>query len=217
MTLAVANWFIVPDVGLGFLYFFPLILASAYISRWQIVSLALIFAALPDLYVPANFEKWPRLVFTCLAYAFVGLFVRETVIYRRAAHRHLQNFESELKQRHRAQTDQEILLNSGPAAVLTVSPDGRIVVANRAAHNTFNVALGALTGQDIGAYLQGLEQVWGRDPLAVEGTAIDCCGRKGDGQTFRAKVWISAFSDSSGPMSSVIVFADATISSLPAK
>lgn len=214
VVIAVADWFIAPDVGLGFLFFFPLILASAFLSRWQIVSLALICAALRDLYMPANLEKWPRLVFVCAAYVFVGLFVRETVTYRRAAQRHLQNFERELKLRQRVQEEQETLLNSGPAAVLTVSPNGKIVLANLAAHKAFNVAPGALTGQDIGEYLPGLQQVWERDSPPVEGPAIDCRGRKSGGEIFPAKVWVSSFNNSSGPVLSVLILEDAKIGSL---
>jgi len=213
VVIAVADWFIAPDVGLDFLYFFPIILASAFLSRWEIVSLALICAALRDLYMPANLEKWPRLVFVYAAYVFVGLFVRKTVNFHRAAQRHLQNFERELRLRQRVEEDQEKLLNSGPVALLTVSPNGKIVLANQAAHSAFNVAPGALTGQDLAEFLPGL-QVWKEDSPPVEGIAIDCRGRKDGGETFPAKVWVSILNNSSGAVMSVMVLEDSKIGSL---
>lgn len=214
VVIAVADWFIVPDVGLSFLCFFPLILASAFLSRWQIVSLAFICAALRDLFMPANLEKWPRLVFVSAAYIFVGLFVRGTVTYRRTAQRHVLNFERELQQRQRVQEEQEKLLNSGPAAILTVSSKGKIVFASLAAHNIFKVAPGALTGQHVDEYLPGLQQIWSGNSLPVGATAIDCPGQKGNREVFSAKVWVSSLDNSSGPVLSVMVLEDAKIGSL---
>ena len=157
------------------------------------------------------------MVFVCAAYVFVGLFVRETVIYRRAAQRHLQDFERELQLRQRAQEEQEKLLNTGAVAILTVSSQGKIVLANQAAHNAFDVAPGALTGRDIGEYFPGLQQRWQPDSLPVEGTAIDCQGQKSGGETFAAKVWLSHLNNSSGPVLSVTILEEAKLGSLLTK
>src|SRR5574340_900859 len=87
VAIALVDWATVLSLGLGFLYFFPIVLAAAFLNRWQIVVVALICAVWREAFsnLSAGPERLPRMAFVFLAFLFVGFFVREMVIYRRAA------------------------------------------------------------------------------------------------------------------------------------
>ena len=203
--IAIADWFIIPDVGFGFLYFFPIILASAFLSRWQIVSLALVCSALRDLYLPAALEKWPRMIAVFAIYVCVGLLVREMVIYRRAAQRHLQDLESEIKRCQRSERELQVLINSSPVGILTVSPTGNIVLSNAAAHRVFGVSPGALSGKAVGSYVPELQQLCQADGLQKNGTALECRCRREDGGSFLARIWLSSSNGASGTLFTAVI------------
>jgi PAS domain S-box-containing protein len=206
-VIAVVDWFTIPTLGLGFLYFFPLLLASAFLSRWQILSLALVCAALREMfaYFPPGPEMWLRIVFVYVAYAVVGILIRDMVVYRRAALRHLRDLEREVALRHQAEEQLERLINSSPAGIVTVSAEGKIVRCNEAAHQIFGVSTGALRGQLVGSFLPELEQMRASHTELANPAAIACRGRRANGEGFLAHVWVSSFSGAAGPTLAAIV------------
>ncbi len=205
VIIAVADWFILPDVGLGFLYFFPIILASAFLSRWQIAFLSLICAALRDLYLPAAPEKWPRVVAVYVIYIFVGLFVREMIVYRRAANRHFHDLETELKRCRESEEQLQILMNSTPVGILTVSPEGNIIQSNAAAHLVFGVGPGGLSGKALASYVPELNRLSHDQGFHSSGKALEVRCRKEDGRSFPAYVWLSNFRVENGPMLMAVI------------
>ncbi len=206
-VIAVVDWITVPDFGLGFLYFLPLVLASAFLSRWQVGILAYLCAVLRDafLYAPPGPERIPRAIFVFLAYAFVAFFTREMVVYRRAAARHFDELEREVALRHQVEEQLEILINSSPAGIVTVSRDGKIVLSNEAAHRIFGVEPGALTGQPIASFLPLLAQLPGMQASFAYRTTIECRGIRATGEPFLAHIWLSTFRGAAGPMTAAIV------------
>ncbi len=207
LIVALIDYLIPGNVGLGFVYILPILLASGFLERWQIIAVAVICAELREAfgYFPSGPDEVPRLIFTFIAFSATGFFVRETVLYRRAALQHFHELEREVTLRHQAEEQLEILINSSPAGIVTVSPGGKIVLSNEAAHQIFGVAPGALTGQPIGAYLPLLEHVQeGQSGIAYR-TAFECRGRRGNGEMFLAHVWMSTFNSDEGRRMAAII------------
>jgi hypothetical protein len=53
-VIAVIDWWIKPYISLGFLYLFPIMIAGGFLSRTQIVIIALIFSVLDFRNFPGN-------------------------------------------------------------------------------------------------------------------------------------------------------------------
>jgi two-component system sensor kinase FixL len=202
-VLAIIDWLVVPNVGIGFLYFIPVGIAAAFLSRSQIIFLAAVCTTFRESFsgLPGGAERIPRVTFEFLAYAFTGLLVREMVVYRRAMARHLKQLEREVTLRHQAEEQLEVLINSSPAGIITFSPDGKIVLSNQAAHQVFGVGSGGLSGQPVSMFLPLVEQLRGMQAR----TAMECRGRRANGEGFHAHVWLSTFNSNSGTTTAAII------------
>lgn len=86
---AIIDGFITPTIGLGVLFLFPLILLSGFLARWQIVIVAAVGSVVRELLASSPRADWPpRVAFAFMVFTFVGFFISETVVYRRAARKH---------------------------------------------------------------------------------------------------------------------------------
>src|SRR5580704_10123748 len=118
LVVAVVDWLTKPYVSLGFLYLFPIMLAAAFLPRWFVAALGAACAALAEAFSSLD-ESFVRLGFETLALAGCGLFVGELVRNRRL------NLES--------QERLKALVETSPAAIVTVDAHGFIELANHAA------------------------------------------------------------------------------------
>ena len=202
-AIATIDSVIVVSIGLGFLYLIPLSIASAFLSRWQILILATICTAFCEAFsdLPAGVERIPRVAFVFMTYTLISLLVREMVVFRRAASRRLRELEHEVAIRHAAQEHLEILLNSSPAGIVTVSPEGKIEVCNLAAHQIFRVAPGGLTSLPISSFLPLFDQVDG----VKARNAMEWRGRRANGEAFLARIWSSVIPGGAGATAAIIV------------
>src|SRR5579871_6057702 len=154
--IALVDWRVDLNISFGFLYLFPVILIGTVLSRWQIVLAALFCTLLSDLFDPFAFtlvNALPQdiLVFTSLA--GTGLFAYEVMRSRRREAENLQRVEAEAAARREAEEQLEFLIDSSPAAILTMTSNGRILLANAAAHRLFGVAGAELPGKSISRYI----------------------------------------------------------------
>jgi two-component system, LuxR family, sensor kinase FixL len=204
VVFALAEWFFGPHLGLGFGYLLPLVLASAFLGRLQVVSFALVCTALSQLFIPAEPEKWVRIALTLSSYIFVSLVVRGLVLYRRAATDHLHRLQGEMKKLQEAQEQLAWVIQSSPVAIITVYQSGEVVFSNSVAHELFNVAPGALTGQLIATFLPDLPRLSGLDEtgslVVIESRAV-----KAGGDHFVAHVSLSILKGTAGPLVAVAV------------
>ena len=200
--LATLDAFLVPMVGIGFLYLVPLVLLAAFLSRWQLLLVAAIctafwegFSNLP--YTPA----WPlRDVFVFFAFAFVTVLVKEMVLFRRAAARRVEDLEQELAVVAKAGQESDLLIHSVPAGIIKLSPEGKIVWCNRGAHDILSIPPGALNGREIRSFLPDIGN------LPFHGAAsAETKGLRADGTSFRARVWESHFPGESAANTLVLV------------
>jgi PAS domain S-box-containing protein len=211
MTVAIAltDWRIQGNVPLGFLYLFPMLLAGSVLNRWQIAIGAGFCTLLTELFddfawtFPLDITR-DILVFA--AYFCMGLFVFEVGRSRQLALRHLKEIEHEAKARSDAEEQLKILVESSPAAVLTASSEGHILLANEAAHRLFVVRQGSFPGKSIYEFLPSLLNVPAPDEShSAFRTAMQCRGQRTNGEVFLADVWFSTYRTSAGPRLAAMV------------
>ncbi len=197
------------QIPLGFLYLGPMLVVGAALSQWEIAGVALICTWLAEAY--DEFE-WgtntglPRDVLYFAAFFCMGLFMHEVARSRKLSAQHLRQLESEMTARRDAEEQLKVLVESSPAAIITTRPDGSVLLANDAAHRLFGLRVGALPGQSIREYLPALVNVPSLDSSRQAfRTAMQCRGRKADGEVFQADVWFSTYVTSAGPRLAAMV------------
>jgi two-component system, LuxR family, sensor kinase FixL len=83
-AIAAVDWWVPHYISLGFLYLFPIIIVGGFLSRPQIVGVALVCAVLQEAFgnLPEN-EAVIRLLFSSAGFVGTGLFISEMVRNRR--------------------------------------------------------------------------------------------------------------------------------------
>ena len=194
--IALVDWRTEPYISLGFLYLFPIMLTARFLPRWAVVVLALFCAALSELFSSLDpAEAFIRLGFEALALAGCGLFVAELVRNRQLTR--------ETEERLR------ILVETSPAAIVTVDERGFIERANHAAAELMVPPAGSLVGQPIAAFLPELHHALRKDEGPQFRTSMQCRGNRGNGDSFLAEVWFSTYKEGTVPKLAAII-ADVT-------
>ena len=197
------------EIPLGFLYFAPMLVAGAALTRWEIGVVAAICAWLAEAF---DAFPWgpntglPRDLLYCAAFFCMGLFMREVARSRKLSARHMRELETEMTARRDAEEQLKVLVDSSPAAIITTSADGCVLLANDAADRLFGLEPGTFPGRPIRNYLPSLINVpaLDRNRQAFR-TAMQCRGRKADGEVFQADVWFSTYVTSAGPRLAAMV------------
>jgi PAS domain S-box-containing protein len=207
--IAIVDWRVDLNIAFGFLYLFPILLVGTVLSRWQILLTALSCTLLSDLFDPFPFSltaSLPQdiLVFTSLAGS--GLFAYEVTRRRRREAENLRRVELEVAARREAEEQLEFLIDSSPAAILTMTANGSILLANAAAHRLFGVAWAELPGKNISRYIPALGCVPSieQTPQTFR-TEMQCRGEREHGDVFLANVFFSTYKTASGPRLAALV------------
>jgi PAS domain S-box-containing protein len=195
LLIAVVDWRVELDAAFGFLYVFPLMLVGTVLPRWQIALAAMLCTGLADAFDPYPFTAGisiPRdiLVFTSLA--GTGLFAHAVTQSRYLAREAEEQFK--------------FFVQTSPAAILTMAEDGRILVANAAAHRLFHALPDTLLGQDIAVFLPALRHLRSRtaQTKAME-AALECRGHRTTGEGFLAGVFFSMYHTALGRRVTAVV------------
>jgi PAS domain S-box-containing protein len=198
LVIALIDWWTKPYVSLGFLYLFPIMLAAGFLPRWAVALLGLICAVLSALYSSLE-VSFIRLAFETLALVGCGLFVGELLRNRRLS--------------LEAQERLRVLVETSPAAIVTVDERGFIELANRAAAELIAPRDGRLVGSPIAAFLPELHHAlrWEEGPQFR--TSMQCRGHRDNGESFMADVWFSTYKEQAKPKLAAII-ADVTDSSV---
>lgn len=203
-SIAVVDWRIEGNVPLGFLYLFPMLLAGSVLTRWQITLAAAFCTFLTEIFDSYDWSPAgiPRDILIFAAFLGMGLFVYEVVRSRQSALQHTQQIEREIEARSEAEEQLKVLVESSPAAVFTTNSEGTVLLANEAAHRLFMVPAGGLPGSSIHEFLPSLVNM--QAPLLSQEkrrpirTAMQCRGRRRNGEVFLADIWFSTYSTSAG-------------------
>ncbi len=192
-AIAVADWWINP-VSLGFLYLFPIMLAGGFLSRARMVSMAVLCAFLTEKFsnLPVA-QEWPRFILNCAGFVGTGLLIGELVHNRRMVLAHLHDLEEQVQARRDAEVQLQYLVESSPAAILTLDEQGVILLANEAAQQTLSPGGAALKGQSAAAYLPALDAAVKSRTRRNFRTTLQCRGQRAGGDVFLAGVWFSTY------------------------
>jgi two-component system sensor kinase FixL len=209
LLVALADWAVGNTVSLGVLYILPMMLGAVILGPLEIAGLALVCASLRGRFdVPSSqAETMLRFAFASLSYFASGLFVTALVRNRELVVEHLAKIQREQELRREAEQQLSVLVESSPAAILTLDQDGVVLAANRAANSLFMIPEAqTLEGRPIAAYLPLLS-----DALRLESgpeafrTAAQCQGRRENGEIFLADTWFSSYTTSDGARLAAIV------------
>jgi two-component system sensor kinase FixL len=192
MMLAVAliDWWTRPYVSLGFLYLFPIMLAAAFLPRWALALLGIVSAVLAESFSSLE-RSYVRVLFETLALGGCGLFVAELIRNRRIS--------LESQERLRA------LVETSPAAIVTVDERGFIELANRAAVDLMAPREGRLVGDPIAAFLPELHHALRWEEAPQFRASMQCRGHRGTGEVFLADVWFSTYKEGAVPKLAAII------------
>jgi PAS domain S-box-containing protein len=190
LAVAVVDWWTMPYVSLGFLYLFPIILAAGFLPRWAIGLLGVSCAVLAELFSSLA-RSFTRLSLETLALTGCGLFVAEMARNRRLT---LQ-----------AQARLRALVETSPAAIVTVDEHGFIELANQAATQLLAPLNGGLIGSPIAAFLPELHHALRWEEAPQFRASMQCQGHRGNGETFTADVWFSTYKEGRSPKLAAII------------
>src|ERR1700693_4284416 len=192
VAIAAVDWWTKPYFSLGFLYLFPIMLAAGFLPRWAIVLLGLVCALLSERFSnldPADAHI--RLGFEALALCGCGLLTSEVLRNRRLS--------------QKAQERTRILVETSPAAILTVNEGGLIELANHAATELLAPPDGHLIGGPIAAFLPELHRALRPEEGPQFRASMQCRGHRGNGESFLAEVWFSSYKEGSTPKLAAII------------
>lgn len=190
LVIAAIDWWTKPYVSLGFLYLFPIMLSAAFLPRWFVAGLGAGCATLAEIFSSLN-ESFVRLGFETLALAGCGLFVGELVRNRRLS--------IESQERLKA------LVETSPAAIVTVDEHGFIELANHAAVHLMAPRDGSLVGSPIAAFLPELHHALRWEEAPQFRATMQCLVHRGNGESFTADVWFSTYKEGSAPKLAAII------------
>jgi PAS domain S-box-containing protein len=192
LTIAAVDRWTKPYFSLGFLYLFPIMMVAGFLPRWMTVAVGIACALLSERFSnldPADFHI--RLGFEALALCGCGLLTSEVLRNRRLS--------QESQQRIR------VLVETSPAAIVTVNERGLIELANNAAAEMLAPRNGNLIGQPIAAFLPELHHALRPEEGPQFRASMQCRGHRGNGESFPAEVWFSTYKEGSTPKLAAIV------------
>lgn len=198
--IAYSDWKI-EEVSVGFLYVLPILMASATLSGWQIVLLAIACALLREWFSPLHDTAGAglRVGVGAAGFALAGYFVSQLNRQRRTVAQHLRERERQMQLRLEAEKQLQVVIETSPLGILTLSSDGRVLLANTSAQNLLRIEALPLQGQEIHPYLPILKRFLNIQPSAATlRTTVESRGQRADGEAFLAHVWLSTFVGSSG-------------------
>ena len=188
--VALVDWWTKPYVAFGFLYLFPIMFAAAFLPRWLIALVGVVCAVLAELFSSLE-PSFVRLTFEILALAGCGLFVGELIRNRRLS------LESQARLK--------ALVETSPAAIVTVDARGFIELANDAAVELMAPREGRMIGDPIAAYLPELHHALRWEEAPQFRASMQCRGHRGTGESFTADVWFSTYKEGPNPKLAAII------------
>ncbi len=207
VLIAVVDW-LLPDLALGLLYLGPLLVSAVFLSRAQVVICAVVAAVLTQSFAPV--KSWPdtlvRFSTTLVIFLGASLFVAEIMRRKRLEADYARKLKEESALRREAEEDARAVIETSPAAILTVKADGTIELANKAAQRLLCLDSGSAPSRNIRDYLPLLADMLKahRTPSFVR-TMVEGRGRRSNGEMFFAHMWLSTYSTPAGAKLAAVV------------
>jgi len=209
-VIALVDWHFEDNISFGFLYLFPMLMVGGCLTRWQIAGVATLCTGLTEAFDPFPWSMpvgISRIILTFAAFFGAGYYGFVAGRSRRLTNQHLGEIEREVELRRKTEEQLEFLISSSPATIFTLDADGKVLLANAAAHRLLHVEKGKLQGQPISQFFPALASVpSSQDESPRFHTEMECRGRRQDGEMFLAHVWFSTYHTKSGPRLAAVVF-----------
>jgi PAS domain S-box-containing protein len=178
-VIALTDWRAAKEIPLGFLYLLPMLLAGTILKRWQIAGVAAVCTLLTEYFDSFTWRPvtgLPRDILYFAAFFFVGLCVYE------------------MNRSRQTERQLSILIETSPAAVITADADGKVLMANEAAHRLLGIPVGELPDRIIYRYLPSLTNVMTHGAVRQHFRAVmQARGRREDGEDFLADICFSTY------------------------
>jgi two-component system sensor kinase FixL len=213
-VIAVCDWRFVINATLGFLYIFPIAMLGTVMRIWQLLLVAAfcMYLSIKLDSFPFDMEV-PRSILIFLSLATTGLLSRGIAKGYRSEMASLARLKGEMAARQEevrarlaAEEQLEFLIQSSPAAVLTMTSKGEIILANPAAHFLFDVPAGSLAGRLIVHYIPALGSVPSLDETAnIYRAEMQTRGQREGGDVFLANVFFSTYRTAAGPRLAALI------------
>jgi len=207
-AIALADWYVERDLSLGVLYMFPIVFAAMTFRRSEMIVLVAICTILREHLAPFSWgpDVQQRLFYTAISYGGVGLLLNEIVRNRRLMVRHYRELRAEIDRRRSAEERFEALVESSPAAIITLDPQGLIELANTSAEQIFGVERGALLGRNVADYVPVIADLARQNAKGiVYRTTTTGVARRSNGESFHAYIWFSTLPASNGNRLAAII------------
>ena len=196
--VALIDWRVDLNIAFGFLYLFPILLVGTVLPRWQILLTALVCTLL----VRCVRSRFPsRSPWRCRRTSWCSRRWRARDCSRTKSPaagagkwKTCAGWKRKSAARRAAEEQLEFLIDSSPAAILTMASDCLILRANPAAHRLLGSARRGIAGQKHPPLRAGT------GPCAVSGetpqtfrTEMQCRGESETGDVFLANVFFSTY------------------------
>jgi PAS domain S-box-containing protein len=204
ITLAIAliDWRVIAQVPLGFLYLLPMLMVGNLSGRIRTLAAAVVCTYLAEAFSDLAWNLRTgisRDVLYFAAFAGAGLFVRELNLSRELAADNLHHIERERDARRDAEEQLKVLIESSPLAVVTADAEGRVLMANEAAHRLLAVPQGELSGRSIFRHLPALTNIgMERSSQQHLRAVMQARGQREDGEAFLADICFSTYRTNAG-------------------
>jgi len=207
--IAIVDWWVVGEVLLGFLYLVPMLMVGSVLGRRQICAVAAVCTFLAERFsdLPWNLRTGiSRDVLCFAAFAGAGFFVREVTRNRSVTLEYLHEIERQRDARREAEEQLKILIETSPVAILTTDENGRVLMANEAAHRMVGVSQGELPGRVIYDHLPALTNVSLHEASQqLLRTVMQARGQREDRESFLAEICFSTYKTNAGIRLTAIV------------
>jgi len=196
------------EISTGILYIIPSLILGLRLDSPKMLAISLLFAVLREHFGSSPWEpEWQgRLAYGLLSFTGASLFSGEFAKNRRRAVEHERELREHIRHRVDAETQLKALIESSPAAIITLDTSGRVLLANLAAEELFRLPAGSLLGADIAPFLPVLRGVLdsssGSQPYR---TATNCRARRANGESFLAYVWFATYETRTGKRLAAII------------
>ena len=205
LSIAVIDWATTRYFALGLLYLFPIMLAGGFLPRLQIFGLSMFCAILHEVFSSFPSPDVVRTAMVTIAFTGTGFFISELVRNRQLMVSHLQEVEEQVRFRRDAENQLEMLIQTSPAAIITMDSSGTIVRGNEAARQLFATDGSLLAGHSVQRYLPDLYSAVRNYDSKILRTAMQCKGQRENGEAFLAATWFSTYKTSTGTILAAIV------------
>jgi two-component system, LuxR family, sensor kinase FixL len=208
LTVAIAaiDWQTTPFISIGFLYLFPILLVAGFLTRWQILFMALGCSILQELFSelpPADATY--RMLMGFAGFSGTGLFVSEIIRNRQMALDHLAEVEKQIKLRREIEEQLQVLVESSPVAIVTIDSAGEILLANEASQKLLAEGDRSIVGQQVGEFVPALHAAVQTGQARQFRTELRCSAKRRNGEVFLAAVWFSTYRTAQGPRLAAII------------